>query len=134
MACRILSRTLGLAVTSCVLLGGAGLASAAITIETVPVGNAGNAADTRVMNDGSTRYGSVNYAYNIGKYEVTAGQYTGFLNAVGGVDTYALYKFEMSTRASGSGITRSGGGTLGSPYTYSVAIDFVNRPVSAVSF
>ena len=66
-------------------------AQAAVTIETVPVGNTGNTADTRYD---STGFGAVNYAYNIGKYEVTAGQYTAFLNAVGGVDTYALYNTE----------------------------------------
>ena len=69
-----------------------GLASAAaqagITIDTVAVGNAGNAADTRYVSSG---VGAVGYTYNIGKYEVTAGQYTAFLNAVGGVDTYSLY-------------------------------------------
>ena len=36
------------------------------------------------------------YTYNIGKYEVTAGQYTAFLNAVAGVDTYGLYNTNMS--------------------------------------
>ena len=71
---------LGLAV-ACVLLVGAGMASAGITIETVPVGDVNNAADT------TYGYGRVDDAYTIGKYEVTAGQYTAFLNAVGGVDT-----------------------------------------------
>jgi len=37
-------------------------------IETVPAGNPGNAAETT---NGS--YGAVDYAYNIGTYEVTAG-------------------------------------------------------------
>ncbi|MCX5684812.1 MAG: SUMF1/EgtB/PvdO family nonheme iron enzyme [Planctomycetota bacterium] len=74
--------------------------------------------------------GSVAYDYRIGKYEVTAGQYTGFLNKVGGVDTYGLYKSDMS----GCGITQSGGGTLANPYTYAVAPDFVNRPVNLASW
>jgi len=108
----------------------------AITIDTVPVANPGNAAD-------DTGYGSVPYTYNIGKYEVTAGQYTAFLNAVGGVDTYGLYNTLMSRTEGyftdpygygGSGITRSGGGTVDNPYTYSVAADFVNRPVNYVSW
>jgi len=123
---KYLCRALGLAV-ACVLLVGAGMASAAITMDLVPVGNVRNAADT-------TGYGQVNYAYNIGKYEVTAGQYTGFLNAVAKTDTYALYNPAMSSPINGSGITRSGGGTVGNPYTYSVAADFVNRPVNCVSF
>ena len=39
-----------------------------VHIETVPVGNLGNADDTH--GDG---YGAVDYAYSIGTYEVTAG-------------------------------------------------------------
>ena len=49
-----------------------GLAS----LDIVTVGNPGNAADT------ATGYGSVGYTYQMGKYDVTAGQYTAFLNAV----------------------------------------------------
>ncbi len=107
-----------------------GLAS----LETVPVGDPGNAADTLVMNDGTTGYGSVGYSYNIGKYEVTASQYAEFLNKVAGVDTYGVYNLPMADTSRGSGISRSGGGTPGDPYTYAVAPDCVNRPVNCVSF
>ncbi len=100
-----------------------GLAS----LETVPVGNVNNAAD-------STGYGSVDYAYNIGKYEVTAGQYCEFLNNVAGVDTYDLYNTSMSSSTYGCKIQRSGAGTTWYPYTYSVAADYANRPVNFVSF
>ena len=41
-------------------------ATSAVYIDTVPVGNVGNAAD-------DTGYGAVGYEYAIGKYEVTAG-------------------------------------------------------------
>jgi len=99
----------------------------AVVIDTVPVGNPGNAAD-------NTGYGAVAYSFNMGKYEVTAGQYTAFLNAVGGLDTYALYNTNMSNTSSGSGITQSGGGTGGNPYTYSVATDFANRPLNYVGW
>lgn len=58
------------------------------SLETVPVENPGNDADTRYL-QGS--FGSVSYAYNIGKYEVTAGQYCEFLNAIAATDTYKLY-------------------------------------------
>jgi formylglycine-generating enzyme required for sulfatase activity len=111
-------------------------ASASIVIDTVPVGNAGNAGDTRYPDtyDGVYSFGSVGYTYNMGTYEVTAGQYTAFLNAVAGVDTYALYNTGMSNTSYGSGITRSGGGTLGNPYIYSVASSFTNRPVNNVSW
>ncbi len=103
----------------------------AVDIETVPVGDAGNAADTRYEAPG---YGAVDYAYHIGKYEVTVGQYTEFLNKVAGVDTYALYNINMSFPSPDCKIARSGAGTVGDPYTYSVPEDYVNRPVSYVSW
>jgi len=108
------------------------------SLEMVTVGDPGNAGE--LSGAGAGGYGpdricgAVSYEYRIGKYEVTAGQYTEFLNAVGGVDTYALYNMTMSNTSSGSGITQSGGGTGGNPYTYSVATDFANRPVNWVSF
>ena len=98
--------------------------SANIAIDTVPVGDPGNAAD-------GTGYGTVGYNYNIGKYEVTAGQYTAFLNAVAATDTYALYNTTMSRTDYGSGITRSG---ASGSYSYSVASDWANRPVNFVSY
>ncbi|MDO8588279.1 MAG: SUMF1/EgtB/PvdO family nonheme iron enzyme [Armatimonadota bacterium] len=94
-------------------------------LETVGVGNAGNAAD-------ATGYGSVSYNYNIGKYEVTATQYTEFLNAKAATDPYGLYNTSMwSDSYYGCKIQRSGssGG-----YTYSVASDYANRPVNYVSY
>lgn len=100
----------------------------AVTIDLVPVGDPGNANDTE------SGYGGVDYTYLIGKYEITAGQYTEFLNKVAGVDTYGLYNLNMSNTSSGSGITRSGGGTIDNPYTYSVEADFLNRPVNWVSW
>jgi len=42
-------------------------ALAIVTIDYVSVGHAGNAADTTVMNDSTTGYGAVAYAYQIGK-------------------------------------------------------------------
>ncbi|MEK6642906.1 MAG: SUMF1/EgtB/PvdO family nonheme iron enzyme [Planctomycetota bacterium] len=112
-------------------------ASASIIIDTVMVGNAGNAGEISggpVGAGPSAIVGGVAYTYNMGKYEVTAWQYAAFLNAVAGVDTYALYNTHMSDTALGSGITRSGGGSVGNPYTYSVASAFVNRPVNYVGW
>ena len=63
-----------------------GLAS----LEFVTVGDPGNAADTWTMGDGTTGYGSVDYTYQMGKYDVTVGQYCHFLNAVAKTDTYGL--------------------------------------------
>ncbi len=108
-------------VVLCVTLG-ANAARADIVM--VNVGNAGNAAD-------STGYGSVGYNYQIGKYEVTAGQYTAFLSAVAATDTYGLYNIDMWSSSYGCKIERSG--SSGS-YTYSVASDYASRPVNYVSW
>ena len=74
--------------------------------------------------------GAVGYTYNIGKYEVTAGQYTEFLNAVAKTDTYGLYNTNMWSSTYGCKIQQSG--SSGS-YTYSVASDYANRPVNYVA-
>jgi formylglycine-generating enzyme required for sulfatase activity len=64
----------------------------AVTIETVPVGNPGNAPEMRYNLDQRPEgFGAVPYRYRIDKYEVAAGQYTEFLNAVAVGDTYGLY-------------------------------------------
>lgn len=107
-----------------------GVAQAAITIETVPVGNPRNDPDTRYATPG---YGSVACAYNISKYEVTTGQYTAFLNAVAKTDTYGLYNPSMDTAVSSYGCNIKRTGSSGS-YTYSVGVDWANRPVNYVSF
>ena len=107
-----------------------GSATSAVDIITVPVGNPGNADDT--YDDG---YGGVDYTYNIGKYEVTAGQYREFLNAVAGVDTYGLYNGDMWANDYGCKIERYvGSGTGGDPYQYRVDADWANRPVNFVSW
>lgn len=108
-----------------------GLAS----LETVRVGDPGNAGDAHPQLDGTSGYGAVGYTYNIGKYEVTAGQYCEFLNAVAGVDTYSLYRGTMWSSPYGCQIERyAGSGTAGDPYRYRVAADYANRPVNWVSF
>jgi formylglycine-generating enzyme required for sulfatase activity len=99
---------------------GTGLTS----LETVTVGNPGNAAD-------GVGFGAVDYEYRIGKYEVTAGQYTEFLNAVAANDAYGLYNTAMWTDAQGCKIQRSGSS---GNYTYSVASDRADRPVNYVSW
>ncbi len=86
------------------------------SLEVVRVGNPGNADDTH-----GAGYGGVDYVYNIGKYEVTAGQYAEFLNSVAGVDAYGLYSASMSS-GYGCRIERfAGSGTGGDPYQYRVA-------------
>lgn len=91
----------------------------------MPVGNAGNAAD-------SSNFGSVSYAYNIGEYDVTVSQYTAFLNAVAQTDTYSLYDSSMAGTTLGDpGIAQNG--SSGS-YSYSVAAGRGNHPVTDVTF
>lgn len=103
----------------------------AVNIAMVTVGNPGNAGDTRYPSGGVSSFGAVSYAYNIGKFEVTAGQYTEFLNAVAATDTYGLYNPSMWSRTSGCKIQRNG--SQGS-YTYDVAADWAKRPVNFVSW
>ncbi len=102
---------------------GASIASSQITIPTVPIGNAGNAADP------TTGFGSVAYTYNIGTTEVTNAQYAAFLNAKAASDPFNLYNTSMADTF--GGITRSG--SAGS-YTYSTVIGRANNPVNYVSF
>jgi sulfatase modifying factor 1 len=120
-------------ITAVIALLGLGTLVQAITIETVAIGDPGNTADTQVMtNDGTTGYGSVGYEYNIGKYEVTAGQYTEFLNAVANVsDAYGLYNTSMWSNTSGCQIQQT---NTSGVFSYSVASDYANRPVNYVSY
>jgi len=99
-------------------------ASAAVTIDFVTVGNAGNPAD-------ATGYGAVGYEYRIARNETTIGQYTEFLNAVAKSDPYGLYTGFMATIGRIAGIARTG--TVGS-YVYSVIGTSSNRPITYVSW
>jgi formylglycine-generating enzyme required for sulfatase activity len=113
--------------TMCLVVAVLAIGSAAqadlITIDTVTVGDVGNTAD-------STTYGAVAYEYNIGKYEVSIGQYTAFLNAVAATDTYSLYNTSMGINEDIAGISRSG--SSGS-YSYSV-LGSANRPITYVNW
>ncbi len=128
---RDLGRRLGivLAVGLCAAFSISATGAHAVTIDMVTVGNPGNAPDTRYIAAG---VGSVDHVYWIGKYEVTAGQYTEFLNSVAKADPNALYNTNMAVLANkGCNIMRTGE----SPnFTYSVDADWANRPVNIVSF
>lgn len=103
-------------------------------VETVPVGNVGNSGDSRFLNAGGPTIGSVNYEYRISKFEVTARQYTAFLNAVAADDPHGLYNPSMgSTTAETAGANIQRSGQPGS-YTYSVPEDWADRPVNYVSW
>jgi formylglycine-generating enzyme required for sulfatase activity len=126
-----------LAVGVVALLGVLAVSAHAVTIDLVPVGNAGNA------NDPATGgvYGAVAYEYQIGKYAVTIGQYAEFLNAVAATDTYSLYNSSMANDLNAAGISRAGSSGA---YTYSViapagttpagASSPGNRPITSVSW
>jgi sulfatase modifying factor 1 len=80
------------------------------------VGDPGNAAD-------STGYGSVDYTYDIGTYDVTISQYCTFLNDVAVSDTVGLYNSSMVDMGNPFGASDVAGieqsGALGS-YSYTI--------------
>jgi sulfatase modifying factor 1 len=96
---------------------------AAITIDTVPIGNVGNAAESQPgqpsLGHAGGLFGSVATNYRIATTEVTNAQYTAFLNAVAASDPNSLYDARMTSRSRG-GIVQTG--TSGS-FTYSVKGD-----------
>ena len=111
------------------ILLAAGLLAASIShavfIPTVQVGNPGNAAQSSAnrahgFSEGDG-FGSVGYSYHIGTTPVTNTQYTAFLNAVARTngDPHGLYNTNMGSIVHG-GISRTGGGTVSDPFTYSV--------------
>jgi formylglycine-generating enzyme required for sulfatase activity len=102
----------------------------ALTIEMVPVGNPGNLPDTRYPS--TYNLGSVAYNYDIGKYELTAGQYTEFLNAVASVDRFGLYDIRMSSDEHGAKILRYGNSVQG--YSYIVHVYAESRPVNFIDW
>jgi sulfatase modifying factor 1 len=100
----------------------------AVTIDMVTVGNTGNPSHYL------TGYGAVAREYRIGKYEVTIGQYTDFLNAVASTDTHSLYNANMGTNLNVAGIARTG---LSGAYSYSIMNNdgfSGNRPITYVSW
>ena len=75
-----------------------------VAMDWVTVGDPGNDGD--VQSQGT--FGGVSETYNIGTYEVTAGQYTEFLNAVAANDIYNLYHADMRSSPYGCQIERIG--------------------------
>ena len=123
-------------VPAAIVLGGVCVTQAQgappVVIETVTVGNPGNAGDPQGQQG---TFGAVDHVFAVGKYEVTAGQYTAFLNAVAATDTHGLYHTRMDYDAdpSRNGCNIKRHGASGS-YTYSVAPDWADRPVNYVSW
>ena len=90
--------------------------------ETVLVGDPGNSADV-------TGYGAVNYAYRIGKFEVTNIEYCEFLNKVAKSDRYRLYDRRMA--GVHGGIMRSG---RSGNYSYETRVGDGDKPVNYVTW
>ena len=108
----------------------------AVTIDLISVGNTGNAADTRYDPLG---YGSVGYGFQIGKYEISTGQYAEFLNAVAADDVHGLFNVDMHYCSGNITLGNPWGCNIqqtGSPgsYSYSVPSDWADRPVNFVDF
>ncbi len=100
-------------------------ASAMVEIEWVAVGDIGNVCDSKPQGC----MGGVDYAYQIGRYEVTNREYVEFLNAVAKSDANGLYSPEMGDGY--GGIVRSG--SPGS-FSYSTRQGRADKPVNFVSF
>ncbi len=116
-------------------LGCAKIVRAEVVIDTVAIGNPANAGELSGAGAGGVGpdriCGAVGYRYEIGMYEVTAGQYAEFLNAVAATDTHELYDAVMWDNDYGCKIER-----LGEPgaYTYRVAAGWEDQPVNRVSW
>ena len=108
--------------------GGSGSpAGSLVSYSLVPVGNAGNSADT-------TGFGAVSYTFRIAKYHTSIAQYTAFLNATAKIDPNGAYDTRMGTDLNIAGITRS---TTDNGYVYTVMNnggDSSNRPIAYVNW
>ena len=114
------------------LIGSLAVSAGTVTIDMVTVGNPGNANDT-----GGTNNGAVAYSYQIGKYDVTIGQYASFLNAVdpNGTNPNGIYNSSMATDLNIAGISYTSGASTGSKYAViSNGGNSSNRPITYVSW
>lgn len=101
----------------------------------VTVGNPGNAPDMQYFwyDNYPTPVGSVGYSFRMAKFDVTAGQYAVFLNAVAKSDPFGLYDpgMDVSFYDRGCNIRRSG---PSGAYCYTVAPGWATRPVNMVTW
>jgi sulfatase modifying factor 1 len=98
----------------------------------VTVGNSGNANDT-----GGSGIGRVDYSYQIGKYDVTIGQYTAFLNAADptGTNPNGIWNSQMQDDLNIAGISYDDENNNGSKYSViNNGGDSGNRPITYVSW
>ena len=125
------------------LFGSLAVPAYAVTLDMVTVGNPGNANDT--INTGTNpNYGAVADSYQIGKYDVTIGQYAVFLNAAdpNGTNPNGIYNAFMETDLNVAGISYTSGASSGSKYSVMAAsgvapfggVTAANRPITYVSW
>ena len=124
-----------LAAWACLLIAPA--KAALVSYQMVTVGNAGNASD-------SNGYGAVAYEYQIGKYGMTIGQYTAFLNAVDpdGTNPNDIYNSSMRSNLNIAGISYNFYASHGSKYSVYAPFGLIqipqataaNRPITFVSW
>jgi len=121
------ARTVGAVLLALTLaMVSAGSRAGTVNIALSPVGDAGNVADSR------TGFGAVAYPYQIGTYDVTMAQYTGFLNAVAASDPYGLYQTQMATATPTYGILRT---STSAGYSYALrSTGSANVPVTYVDW
>jgi formylglycine-generating enzyme required for sulfatase activity len=127
--------SLWLVALACMLSAPVGAAQ--ITYQQVTVGNPGNANDTI-----GAGYGAVNYSYQIGKYDVTIGQYAAFLNAAdpNGTNPNGIYNSQMRNDLNIAGISYTSGASAGSKYSVvgpsgtAYGQTGANRPITFVSW
>jgi sulfatase modifying factor 1 len=126
-----------LAAVACLLSSPAG----AVTIEMVTVGDQGNGTDTSGRPN-TAGFGRVDYEYQIGKYDVTIGQYTAFLNAVdpNGEKPNGIYNESMGANFDIAGISYTAEAAAGSkyavigPFGAEYGQSGANRPITYVSW
>ncbi|MGD9723122.1 MAG: SUMF1/EgtB/PvdO family nonheme iron enzyme [Pirellulales bacterium] len=95
--------------------------AAAVTIDTVPIGDPGNPADTSYYPQG---IGAVGYEYRMSTYEVTVAQYVEFLNAKAASDPMRLFSSEAP-------IDRSG---ADGSFSYAAEPNAGNLPITYLNF
>ena len=120
-----------LAASACLLIAAA--QAAPVSYQMVTVGNAGNAGAT----GDHIGFGAVAYEYQIGKYDVTIGQYTAFLNAAdpSGTNPNGIYNASMGTDLNSAGISYTAGASAGAKYSViNNGGDSSNRPITYVSW
>lgn len=123
------------AFASCLAVCVAGMASAALAAPISPqmimINNVGNPGKPVTTNGVTQSFGSVNYRYQIGKFETTNAEYAAFLNSVdptANVNPSGIYDASMGTDTVNGGIIRTPGSG------YSVRSGFANKPVTYVNW